>query len=324
MPRIYDVITVGEATIDAFMTINDSSDKVHFDKNNGELQFRHGEKINVERYDFQMGGNAANVAVGLTRLGLNAAPACEIGDDEFSIKIRNYLAKENVERVLVTQDKGRQSNFSVIINFQGDRTIFNEDLKRDHKFNYEEIAAKYVYLTSMGEDWVRAYEEAADFAKKNGGKIIFNPGTHQLRNHTETVHQIMKDAEILFVNKEEAELILFNHYSKKIDDSETYINDLCAELQKLGPQVVVLTNGRKGSYVLDSEGNFTSQDLYPGESVERTGAGDAFASGFLAATIYGKSIVDAMSWGAANSASVVEHVGAEAGLLTKLQIEEKL
>ncbi|HUQ85266.1 MAG TPA: carbohydrate kinase family protein [Candidatus Limnocylindrales bacterium] len=324
MSRIYDVIAIGEATIDAFMTIHDSSDKVNYDRESGKLEFKHGEKINVQSYDFLMGGNAANVAVGLTRLGLNATLACEIGDDEFSIKIRNHLAKENVERVLVTQGKGRQSNFSVIINFQGDRTIFNEDLKREHKFSYDEIAAKYIYLTSMGEDWVIAYEEAVEFAKKHGGQIAFNPGTHQLRNHTGTIHKIMKDTEILFVNKEEAELILFNHYNKKIDNSDSYIKKLCQELQELGPRIIVMTNGHEGSHVQDSEGNFKSQELFPGKNVERTGAGDAYASGFLGAILHDKSLEEAMKWGSINAAAVVGIVGAETGLLTKSQIQEKL
>lgn len=323
MPRIYDVITIGEATIDAFMTVHDANSKFHFNAETCELCFKHGEKISVDRYDFLMGGNAANVAVGLTRLGLNATIAAEIGDDEFSIKIRNNLAKENVERFLITQDKGRQSNFSVIINFKGDRTIFNEDLKRAHKFDYDEVAAKYVYLTSMGEEWATAYQDTVAFAKKHGGKIAFNPGHMQLVDQTKTVQEIMKDTEILFVNKEEAELLLFNHYNKKIDNSDHYIKNLCLELQAMGPSIVVLTNGKEGSYSLDTYKNFKNQDLYPAKVIERTGAGDAYASGFLAAIIQEFSITDAMKWGAINSASVVGKIGAEPGLLTKEQMQEK-
>ena len=323
MSRIYDVITIGEATIDAFMTIHDSSEKISLDTKTGELCFRHGEKINVEKYDFQMGGNAANVAVGLTRLGLNAAPACEIGDDEFSIKIRNQMALEGVERVLVTQSKGRQSNFSVIINFKGDRTIFNEDLKREHIFDFDDLAAKYIYLTSMGEEWVGAYEHALEFGGKHGSKIVFNPGTHQLSGQSVVINKILKSTDILFVNKEEAELLLFKHFNKKLDNSDHYIKNLCMELQQLGPKIVVITNGKEGSSCLDEKGNYTIQDLFPGKVVERTGAGDSFAAGFLGATIYGFDIETAMRWGAINSASVVGQVGAEPGLLTKEEIEEK-
>ena len=324
MPRIYDVITIGEATIDAFMTIHDANSKCHLETHTGELCFKHGSKIDVEKYDFQMGGNAANVAVGLTRLGLNAAPACEIGDDEFSIKIRNQMALEGVERMLVTQSKGRQSNFSVIINFKGDRTIFNEDLKRAHKFDFEDMASKYIYLTSMGDEWVGPYEHALAFGKTHGSKIVFNPGTRQLSHKTEIIQNVLKVTDILFVNKEEAELILFNHFNKKVDNSDNYIKDLCQELQKLGPKTIVMTNGKEGSYALTPEGTFLVQGLFPGKAIERTGAGDAYSTGFLGALIYDLSVEKAMKWGAINSAAVVSVIGAEAGLLTKEEIIQRL
>ncbi len=324
MSRIYDVITIGEATIDAFMTLHDSNIKCHLNSDTCELCFKHGEKINVEKYDFQMGGNAANVAVGLTRLGLNAAPACEIGDDEFSIKIRNQMALEGVERVLVTQSKGRQSNFSVIINFKGDRTIFNEDLTREHKFDFTDLAARYIYLTSMGEEWTEPYENALEFGRRHGSKIAFNPGHNQLREGKVVIHQVLKETEILFVNKEEGELILHNHYNKKIDNSEHYVKNLCLELKNLGPRIVVMTNGKHGSYVIDQSGVFYDRDLYPGENVERTGAGDAYASGFLAAILHERDIKEAMTWGSMNAASVIGKIGAEAGLLKKHQLDELL
>src|SRR5439155_24969505 len=140
MVRAYDVITVGETTMDAFMTLHDSSEKAHMNEK-GELCFRHGEKINVESYIFQMGGDATNVAVGLARLGLKATLCSEIGDDELSIKIRNSLAKEQVERLLMIQTPG-PSSFSVIINFKGDRTVFVQDVERQHNFAFDEITAK--------------------------------------------------------------------------------------------------------------------------------------------------------------------------------------
>src|SRR6266704_5220528 len=125
--RYYDVITIGETTIDAFMRIHDADEKVHLDAEKNELCVKYGEKVNVKRYDFSIGGNATNVAVGLSRLGLNAAPCVEIGDDEFSMKIRNALAQEYIERLLVKEAKG-QSSFSVIMSFKTDRTIFVQDV----------------------------------------------------------------------------------------------------------------------------------------------------------------------------------------------------
>lgn len=323
MARHYDVITVGEATIDAYMTIHDTAARVHFDSEEKELHFKHGEKINVERYDFSIGGNATNVAVGVSRLGLRAALCAETGDDEFSIKIRNTLATENIERVLVNQTHGA-SNFSVIINFKKDRTIFVQDAHRGHNFDFDEVSAKYVYLTSLGYDWEAAYLKTLDFAIENKSIIVFNPGHLQLQHGKEIIHKVLKSTDFLFVNKEEAELILFNHYNKKIDNSDRYEKELCEELQRLGAKTVVLTNGKYGSAALSESGDFYTEDLYPGVVVERTGAGDGFASGFLAATVGGMDLKTSMKWGSINAASVVGKIGAQAGLLTKDQMEEKL
>src|ERR1700733_3225469 len=135
MNRHYNVITVGESTIDAFMTLAHAKTDAHLDQENGGLCFRFGEKIDVDRYDFTIGGNATNVAVGISRLGLKATLCTEVGDDEFSLKIRNVLANEHIERLLMSQVAG-PSNFSVIINLKGDRPIFAQNVTREHNFHF--------------------------------------------------------------------------------------------------------------------------------------------------------------------------------------------
>jgi ribokinase len=325
MARQYDVITVGNVRMDAYMTIHDPRHALHQEEDHkGGVCFRIGEKIIVDRYDFLMGGNAANVAVGLSRLGVKSTIVAECGDDEFSIKIRNFLAKENIERLFIVQTKNGASNLSVIINYGGDRTIFAEERHQAHKFDLTEADSKWVYLTSLGREWERPYGEVLDFVADRGAKLAFNPGSMQLKEGKDTVHKVLQKADILFLNKEEAELILFNHYSKKIDNSEKYIEKLCKELQDLGAKKVVLTNGRAGSFVLTESGDFLEEGLFDGKIVERTGAGDAYASGFMGAIVHGRTDRDAMKWGSVNAASVVGQIGAEAGLLTSAEMEDLL
>lgn len=323
MSRIYDVITVGESTIDAFMTIHDASEKVHLNGESGELCIKYGEKVNVERYDFSIGGNATNVAVGLSRLGLKAALCAEIGDDEFSIKIRNTLAKENIERVLVAQTN-THTNFSVIINFKKDRTVFIQNVTREHNFHLKEVSTPYLFITSLGNEWEKPYIHALDFATSQNCKIAFNPGHLQLREGRDVVHKVLQKTDILFVNKEEAELLVFRHYGEKIDNTKNYIRTLMEKLQKIGVGSVIVTNGMHGSFGLDEQGAFYSQGLYPGEVVERTGAGDGYTAGFLGAVYQKRSFKEAMLWGAINASSVVGAIGAQTGLQTKEQMENKL
>jgi len=322
MVRHYNVITIGESTVDAFMTIHNAKTQVRLE--DGNLCFEHGKKIDVDRYDFCLGGNATNVAVGLTRLGLKATLCTEMGDDEFSFIIRNGLAKEHVDRLFVSQTKKAPSNFSVIINFQSDRTIFVHDVEREHEFELIDVSADYLYLTSMGRDWQTPYRKALDFIKENEGtKLAFNPGSKQLYEGREVVESVIKKADILFVNKEEAEQLLFDKEPKDSSDSNAYLRKLLTGLQQKGAKLVVVTNGQHGSYALDEQGEFYFRGMYPGKPIERTGAGDSFATGFLAATIQGLSVKKAIGWGSANAASVVQKIGAQAGLLTKDEMEEK-
>jgi sugar/nucleoside kinase (ribokinase family) len=321
MNRDYNVITVGESTIDAFMTLAHANSDAHLDSENNGLCFRFGEKIDVGRYTFTIGGNATNVAVGLSRLGLKATLCTEIGDDEFSLKIRNVLATEHVERVLVHQVSG-PSNFSVVINFKGDRTLFVEDVERKHDFHFNDVTADIVYLTSLGNEWKKPYEVALEFAEKNNSKIAFNPGSRQLHGGKDIVHEVLKKTEMLFVNKEEAELILGDKETTERD--ETYVKELLTKILERGPKIVIITDGKKGSYAMGSTKELHKQACEEGEVVERTGAGDAYTTGFLAATLHGLPIPQAMVWGAWNSTSVVGKVGAQAGLLTKEQMEEKV
>ncbi len=319
--RHYNVITVGESTIDAYMTLAHANADAHLDRESGGLCFRFGEKIDVKRYEFTIGGNATNVAVGLSRLGIKATLCAEIGDDEFSLKIRNCLANEHIERVLVQQVKG-QSNFSVIVNFKGDRTLFVEDVSRKHDFHFDNVTTDFVYLTSLADDWRKPYQQALAFALRQKAKIAFNPNSRQLREGKEVVHNVLRHTTMLFLNKEEAELLLHDAETQKHE--EAYVKELMMHIRQLGPEVIVVTDGKKGSYALDDTGKFYHQGIHEGEIVERTGAGDAYATGFLAASFFDLSIPQAMDWGSWNAASVVSKVGAQAGLLTKEQMEERI
>jgi sugar/nucleoside kinase (ribokinase family) len=321
MTRHYNVITVGEATIDAFMTLEQATKSMHMEGENGGVCFRHGSKIIVDRYDFEIGGNATNVAVGLNRLGVKSTLVAEVGDDEFSIKIRNCLANERIERTFITETPG-PSNFSVIINFNGDRTIFAQNVERKHDFHLVDVTADLIFLTSLGNDWKNPYKKVLQFIDETGTSLAFNPGSRQLKEGKELVLKVLEKTQMVFLNKEEAEIILTG--KQTMENDREYIHGLMEKVQKLGPATVVVTNGKRGSYALDGKGEFHYHNTLGGEVVERTGAGDAYTSGFLAASLYGLSLPKAMEWGSQNASSVVGKVGAHPGLLSKVDMEERV
>lgn len=312
----FDVISVGDALVDAFLTIKDASSHMNLDSEAQLLCVGFGKKVPVDDCQFLLGGNACNVSVGISRLGLKSALCAEIGDDEFSLKIINGLKKESVNTSTVIQGKQKSSSFAIGINFKGERTLFVDHVTREHNFSFANVTAKWMYLTSIGDYFEKAYELSLDFCQKNNVNLAFSPGTKQLGKGPFYNQSILQKTRILFVNKEEAKRIL----NAKTDD----INQLLVQLKKLGPSVVSITDGDNGSYAIDEQGDRYELGLASGEAVERTGAGDAYASGFLGAYIKGQKVPDAMRWGSVNAASVIGIVGAQPGLLNQEGVDKHL
>ncbi len=315
----FNVITIGNALLDVFLSIQEHNIFTQINQADHTLCFKYGEKIHVEDCEFLLGGNACNVAVGLSRLGLSTVLCAEIGDDEFSQKIIHSLSKETLDTSLLMQTAGAASSFAVGIGYGGERTLFVEHVARKHDFHFDDVVAEWIYLTSLGEEWRQAYSRVLDYVKSHNRKLAFSPGTHQFEEEGHRgINEILPLTDILFVNREEAEKVISN--KKKVIS----IKELLIELQKLGPKVVSITDGQNGSYAMDTNGHTYSLAVFPCKVIEKTGAGDAYASGFLSAVIGGGSIKEAMRWGAVNAAAVIEKIGAQQGLLKREEIVKKL
>ncbi|MFH1186616.1 MAG: carbohydrate kinase family protein [Candidatus Levyibacteriota bacterium] len=310
----FDVVTIGNSTIDIFFTISSTNKHFRMEEKTKELCIRLGDKTIVDRVKFALGGNAANVGVGLSKLGFKIAVFSEIGKDEFGEKILNGLKKENIDCSHINQRKNTPSAISIIFTYRKERTIFSEDVEKEHNFNFNNLKTKWIYLTSLGKKWEKAYQDTLKLVKDSEAKLVFNPGTRQLDAGYEKVKDVLEETEVLIVNKEEAEKIL----NKERKD----IKELLTDLKRLGPEIVVITNGLNGSYSLDETNNYFEDKKVEDNSVERTGAGDAYSSGFLAAYMLNLGLPRAMRWGTLNASATVLQPGGQVGLLTREEIEK--
>ncbi|HUD09360.1 MAG TPA: carbohydrate kinase family protein [Patescibacteria group bacterium] len=318
-----DILCVGDCKIDIFLKI--PADNPHFglDKEKNKLFLSYGEKIYIDRYVLGIGGNATNTAVGISRLGLNVGLCAEIGKDEFSQKILGQLKKENVNTDFLSQTD-KETSISIGLNYEGDRTLFTEHVQREHNFNFANLQTKFIYLTSLGNIWETTYQKVLEFRKTNDTKLAFNPGTIQLEKKGKVFMDVLEKTDYLFVNKQEAEEILYGKELGLGDGNESQIEKLLFGLKSLGVKNVVITDGDNGSFVEDANNKFYRMEIVKVDVVGKTGAGDAYTAGFLAAVLNGQLIEEAMRWGALDGASVIQKIGAEEGLLTKLELEEKL
>ena len=315
MKKKFDIVSIGDCAIDAFVEVEEATTHCNLKTDHCEICFSFADKIPYKSLSMQSAGNANNVAVGMSRLGLRSAFYGSIGDDANGKVIMNTLRKEDVSTKFMNVQKNVQTNFHVVLAFQGERTI----LIKHQDFKYElpkGIAdASWIYLTSVGLKGLPMHAKLTSFLKSHPEiKMAFNPGTYQLRMGLKKLLPLFKRTEILFLNKEEARLLLQNN-----DDPK----DLAEQLRETGPDTVIITDGLKGAYCLHG-GIFHYIGIYPHKIVESTGCGDAFATGFTAAFIHGLPVEEALRWGGRNGASVATKVGPQEGLMTKTHMLKDL
>jgi len=320
---MYDVLCIGNALIDAFLTIGDANKHLRIDDKTNELCVKKGEKIPLENVNFNLGGNACNVSVGLTRLGLKTSLVVEFGSDAFAHKIKKELEEDgvNINHAVTTPTS---TSFGVGINFKNERSLFVWHVERRHEFKFEQLQAKWVYLSSIGESWRHVYRSIPSYIKSTGHKLAFNPGTRQIEAGVEIIQSILTLTDVLFVNKEEAIRIIYGKDRILPGNNLKQVKSLAIKLQDMGPKIVVITDGQRGSFALSHDKEFFHEPVIDVPVIEKTGAGDGFGAAFLAAIIRGKEIHDALLWGTCNASSVIGKVGAQPGLLTEQQILRKL
>src|SRR3989344_2131752 len=313
-----DLLTIGDASIDVFLTPAESESLCRIDTKECYIAFSYGDKIPVRSLEFSVGGNAANNSVGVARLGVNVGLVLTLGDDIVGNMIIEKLRAEGVDLTYVIQQPGTSSNYSTVVNYSGERTIFTYHAPRSYEFPVQLPVTPWVYLTSLGETFRPFYNHFADWIKKNPSiKLAFNPGTWQVKAPIDQIQDILAATYLIFVNREEAEKLT------GVDTSGDKEKDLLIALSKLGPKICVITDGPNGVFVYDSTTQkFLKMGILPVDAYERTGAGDAFGSGVLGAIIKGKILEEALVWGTVNSASVIGSVGPQRGLLKNEEMDE--
>lgn len=309
---MFDIITLGDCTIDTFIIIDNDEAKLQCNLKNEECQLclNFADKIPIKDTHQSVGGNAANVAVGCQKLNLNTAIVTELGDDLNGFTIQQDLLNAKVNTNLLKISSNRETRYAVVLNYKGERTV----LSYFGKFKYSNIKlpkTNWLYYTSLGYSFEKIQDDLIKYLKKNPQtKLALNPGSYQIKNNIFKLKQILPYTNLIFVNKEEG---------AKLTTGKKDIKTIIKTLHKAGIKTAVVTDGTKGAYASDGKQIYFMKP-YPIKAIDKTGAGDAFASGFISAFINKKNIDEAMQWGTSNAGSVIQKIGAEAGLLNKLQI----
>ena len=314
-----DFLAIGDTVIDAFINLEDVHIHCKIDYAACELCVRFGDKVPYESVTvIPAVGNSPNAAVSAARLGLSSALASAVGKDKNGKECLSTFKKEGVNTRLINADKNYPTNYHYVLRYDAERTILTKHAPFQYKPLKSAKNVSWLYLSSLGDHSLSFHQEIEEFLRKNPKtKLSFQPGTYQMSLGREKLKYFYERADIFICNKEEANRIL----ETQIED----IKELLKKLSVLGPKITVITDGPKGAYVFDKTKIwFTPMYPDPAPPVDRTGAGDAFASTFTAAIALGKTISEALAWGPINSMSVVQYIGAREGLLTQEKLLEYL
>ena len=316
-----DVVSIGDIVTDAFIKLIDDQAVTYENEQGKWLAMPFGTKLPFDHAEVvEAVGNASNAAVAFARLGLSSAFVTNVGADAHGRDMIKALDKQKVDTRFVRINPGKKSNYHYVLWYKDERTILIKHEEYDYHWPHLRPAEtpKWVYFSSISEHAIAYHDQVADWLDDNPEvKLAFQPGTFQMEAGVERLQRIYKRSEVLILNREESAFVGGGNHED--------IHDLFNHLHALGPKVVVITDGPNGAYASDGNNRF-QMPLYPDPAppVDRTGAGDAFASTFVAALIKGNTIEGALQWAPINSMSVVQGVGAQVGLLKEKALEEYL
>ncbi|HEU4677146.1 MAG TPA: carbohydrate kinase family protein [Candidatus Paceibacterota bacterium] len=320
MAQQYDFVAIGDITIDAFIELSNEDARVtKDDKGRKKLEMAFGEKLPYKDVTvINAVGNSPNAAVAAHRLGLRSALVANLGHDRNGKDCLDALRTEGVDTDFVKVHEGKKTNYHYVLRYGAERTILIKHEEYPYTLPDFRVPPRFLYFSSIGENGVELHHIAARYLKEHPEtRLAFQPGTFQIRLGTKELRDLYAETDIFFCNKEEAQEIL------QTDESD--FKKLLLGIKELGPTTPVITDGPGGAYALDGETAWF-MPMYPDpkEPVDRTGAGDSFSSTFVSAMVLGHDVRTALSWGPVNSMSVVQYIGAQAGLLSRDKIEEYL
>ena len=315
MKRGYDVVSVGSATVDVFCDtgkILKSKDKF--------LMLRHGDKVEIQQLHISTGGGGTNTAYNFSKLGLNAAFLGTLGEDLNGDLVQKALKDAKI--AFLGKIKKGTTGYSVILDAKGhDRSILtykgiNNQLDfKDMQLNKIQ-GAKLIYFSSLLGKAYPAGQKLSEWAQQNNIPVAFNASSYLVAKGKTFLKKFLKNTNVFILNKEEAQTLL----GKKVNDMKYLLYYTRSLLNN--HSVAIITNGDEGAYLYDGRQYLHVQSRKV-KVVESTGAGDAFASGFVTGLIKKKDLVTCLEMGQIEAEYNIQHFGAKCDLSYK-QMQEQL
>lgn len=310
-----DIITVGSNTIDWFVwTDSEIIHRLKRHKREDLMAYPIGAKILIKNFSTATGGGGTNTAATFSRLGLKTAYLGQLGKDEYGSLVLKDLKKYGVQ--FIGKQSGR-TGFSIILDSMNDRTVLTYKGAND-SFEYKsvktsQLEARWFYFSAMMGKSYETLVRLAEFAKKKGMHVAFNPSSYLTMKGKRFLSSLLKNVDALILNKEEAQNLAGNFQGER----------LIRALRACGPRYVAITDGYKGVEAADRR-YYYKMGSRKVKVAETLGAGDAFAAAFVTGLIWSKETKDCLKLGLNNAESCIQVRGAKEGLLSKKDVRRVL
>jgi len=296
------VVSIGSALVDVFIR------SPHFSiEAEPSYTFSYNSptgKMDVDSFQVKTGGGGSNTAVGFSRLGLQAYIIAELGKDDLADLVISDLTRENVvQRHLIHEKKEETGGSVLLVDGNGERTALVHRGAASHLDPHDIPPAllyevDWIHISSLSGR-IDTLQTICKTVSTTERIISWNPGSRELAAIAagEVTFKELP-LQMLFVNKEE-----WQRVQQQQDDLLEHI------------PFVIVTDGSRGGTVYSHDHGVHTFDSKKEKVVDATGAGDAFATGFVAAFLHGKPLPDMIGLAIENASSVIQKLGAKPGLL---------
>ncbi|HEY4499589.1 MAG TPA: carbohydrate kinase family protein [Candidatus Paceibacterota bacterium] len=323
---MHDIIAIGSITKDNFFVVD--YETIDWPKTSLKkaIVLPLGEKVDVKSILATLGGNSSNASVTFSRQGFRTACFGKVGRDITAKEIFAWLKKDKVTPIFAYA-KDVPTAYSVLLLRNGERTILGyhgaSDTLVEKDIPWSKLKSKWWYLSLAGKS-DKFLKPLLEFAKKNKIQVAFNPSGYHIMHRRQEIIEALPYLTFLVLNSGEAAALTGISFTdpravfKKIDE--------------LMPGIVAVTDGESGVTVSDGKTLYKAGIFKEKRLLDRTGAGDAFGSGFVAGLMHrqkisktkeftAEDICFAIRLATANATGVVEEIGATEGIITKKQFE---
>ncbi|NTV30525.1 carbohydrate kinase family protein [candidate division WWE3 bacterium] len=306
------IACIGLTTIDIIFLL--SAGHIQQPSENGkELCLPFPTKISVDKRFISLGGNAPNVGAGLIATGHGVKLISQTGEDELGQMIYTQLVTKGYD--LTYTARSGESNSSVILSYGHDRTILSYHSTPIYRFPETLDNIDWLYVSSLGyKDFHLIHRAMKKWLQYHPDvQVVYNPGRVEIDAGFSAIGELMHACHTVIVNKEEASILLRSD-AEHTDDLFD-VQWLLETFVRKGVKRITITDGKNGSYFCDGK-NYYHMESFSSKVVDTTGAGDAFAGGYLSGIAHGRSELESLRLASVQSGHSVATPGATTDLLT--------